>query len=346
MIAGETVVVVGGAGFVGSRLVRALLERDAGEIVVIDNLLSSDARSLPKDSRINFVLGSINDPAVLKKIPAATKYLWHLACFHGNQSSIADPIRDHENSALSSIVLFDYLARTPNQIKSIVYAAAGCAVADKTNEQAIATVEESQVSLNQDSPYSISKLVGEMYANYYFKESGLPTIRARFQNVYGPGEMLGAGDWRGTVHTVWRNVVPTFIWKALHDDALTIFGDGSATRDFIFVDDIVRGLILCAEQGTPGDVYNLASGRETSIRELSEIVTSAVGKKVTIDAAEVRPWDRSGKRFGSVTKSKESLGFVAEVDLLDGVRRTVDWTRQNRDLIQSCIDRHSYFMSA
>jgi nucleoside-diphosphate-sugar epimerase len=98
----------------------------------------------------------------------------------------------------------------------VVYAGAGCAVAAKTFDEASATAEDAPVSLFHDSPYSISKLIGEMYGNYYFSRYQLPFVRARFQNVYGPGEILGAGQWRGTPHTVWRNVTPTFVWKALN----------------------------------------------------------------------------------------------------------------------------------
>ena len=114
----------------------------------------------------------------------------------------------------------------------MVYAAAGCAVAEKTFDGAAATTEDAPVSLFHDSPYSISKLIGEMYGNYYFARYGLPFVKARFQNVYGPGEILGAGRWRGTPHTVWRNVTPTFIWKSLHGEALPVENGGIATPRF------------------------------------------------------------------------------------------------------------------
>ena len=89
-------------------------------------------------------------------------------------------------------------------------------MAEKTFDEAEATQEDAPVSLHLDSPYQISKIIGEFYANYYHSRHGLPVVKARFQNVYGPGEVLGAGRWRGTVNTVWRNVTPTFIYKALH----------------------------------------------------------------------------------------------------------------------------------
>src|SRR5499426_298452 len=115
-----------------------------------------------------------------------------------------------------------------SSLRKVVYAAAGCAVATKTFDGATATPEDAPISLFHDSPYSISKLIGEMYGNYYFARYRLPFVKARFQNVFGPGEILGAGRWRGTPATVWRNVVPTFVWKALHGEALPLENEGIA----------------------------------------------------------------------------------------------------------------------
>ena len=97
--------------------------------------------------------------------------------------------------------------------------------------------------LDLDSPYQISKVVGEFYSVYYHRQHGLPTVRARFQNVYGPGEMLGAGRWRGTPATVWRNVTPTFVYRALKGLPLQLDNGGVASRDFVYVEDIARGLL-------------------------------------------------------------------------------------------------------
>src|SRR5262249_36631948 len=151
--------------------------------------------------------------------------------------------------------LYDALKRF-TRIRKVVYSSAGCSVAEKTFGDATATEETDIVSLAQDSPYSMSKIFGEFYSRYYFKQHALPAVRARFQNVYGPGEILGAGRWRGTPATVWRNVTPTFIYKALCGESLPIENDGVATRDFIYVEDVARGLMACALRGTPGEAYN------------------------------------------------------------------------------------------
>lgn len=341
---GARVLVVGGAGFVGSNLVHQLLEQGPREIIVVDNLISSDVSNIPADSRVRFVFGSITDDRILAALPGDLDYAFHLACFHGNQSSIADPFADHDNNTYTSLKLFDRL-KDIKGLKKVVYAAAACAVAEKTYDAPTATTEDQPVTLYHDSPYSISKIIGELYGNYYFQQHKLPFVKARFSNVYGPREILGAGQWRGTVHTVWRNVTPTFIWRSLNGEALPLDNGGNASRDFIFVEDMARGLMACALKGSAGGVYNLATGRETSILELATIINEYTGNTTPLDLRPARDWDRSGKRFASTEKAVRELGFAAQVDIREGLRRTVEWTQANRDLIRRSIARHDKLMA-
>ena len=340
---GSKILVVGGAGFVGSNLVNLLLLEDVAQVYIVDNLISSEASNIPADSRVKFFMGSVADDKTLSLVPRDIDYVFHLACYHGNQSSIADPLADHDNNTITSLKLFEAL-RSFSSLRKVVYAAAGCAVAKKTYDGAEATHEDAPVSLFHDSPYSISKLVGEMYGNFYFQRHGMPFVKARFQNVYGPREILGAGNWRGTIHTVWRNVTPTFVWKSLHGEALPLDNGGNTSRDFIFVEDIARGLMACALKGEPGEAYNLASGVETSILELAKLINKETGNVTPPLIQPARDWDKSGKRFGSTEKSKRELGFEAKTSLADGIARTVSWTVQNKELIARTIDRHKFFL--
>lgn len=334
------VLIVGGAGFVGSNLTKMILNTTKEvQVVVVDNLLSAEKENLPEDSRLLFHQASITSDATLAEIDDTFDYIFHLATFHGNQSSIADPIRDHENNTLTTLKLMNHVKDFKN-LKKLVYSAAGCSAAKKTYDGAEATTEEAPLSVVQDSPYSISKVIGEYYAVYFNKQHNLPTVRARFQNVYGPGEVLGAGDWRGTVHTVWRNVTPTFIYKCLHNQTLSLFNGGDASRDFIFVDDICRGLIACALKGTPGDVYNIASGNEITIKDLAEKIASITESKGGVELLPKRDWDTSGKRFGSTEKAERELGFKAEVPFEDGIQTTIQWTKDNMERIEASIAKH------
>jgi nucleoside-diphosphate-sugar epimerase len=342
--ANRRVLVVGGAGFVGSNLVKMLLgESDSVRVTVIDNLMSSERTNLPDDGRLEFIEGSITNDPILAGIEDVFNYIFHLACYHGNQSSIHDPLADHENNTLTTLKLMNRIKDFRN-LEKLVYSSAGCSVAEKTFGDAHATTEDDPISLVQDSPYSISKVIGEFYSVYFHRRHGLPTVRARFQNVYGPGEVLGAGQWRGTPATVWRNVTPVFIYKALNGIALPLENEGVATRDFIFVEDICRGLIACAVRGESGDVYNIASGRETSIRELASMINELAGNEAGFELLPGRPWDSSGKRFGSTAKSRSVLGFEATVSLEEGLSNTIDWTRGNLSLINACIHKHDEHM--
>ena len=340
---GAKILVVGGAGFVGSNLVRLLLQSNVGSVLVVDNLLSADMANVPLDERVTMISRSITEDHVLEGLPEDLDYAFHLSCFHGNQSSIADPLRDHDNNTLTSLKLFERL-KDIKSLKKVVYAAAGCAVAEKTFDEPAATKEDAPVSLYHDSPYSISKLIGEFYGNYYFVRHQLPFVKARFQNVYGPWEILGAGDWRGTHHTVWRNVTPTFVFRSLHGEALPLDNGGDASRDFIFVEDMARGLASCALRGEAGEVYNLASGVETTILELAAKINSLTENPTPYDLRPKRDWDTSGKRFGDPSKAREKLGFEVKTGIDEGLKRTVEWTKANLPLIKRCMSKHRKFV--
>jgi UDP-glucose 4-epimerase len=336
----QTCLVVGGAGFVGSNLVRLLLKDGCQAITIVDNLLSAERCNVPDNPRVRFVEASIADDVILGKLSDEYEYVFHLATYHGNQSSITNPLEDHANNLITTLKLYETIKHF-RRLKKVVYSASGCTLAPHTYEQAVATTEDGPVPIELDSPYQISKVVGEFYSVYYHHQHALPTVRARFQNVYGPGEILGAGQWRGTPATVWRNVTPSFIYRALKQMPLRLENAGIASRDFIYVEDICRGLMLCATAGKPGDVYNLASGVETSIFELATLINKITDNPVNLEYLPERAWDRSGKRFGSTEKAKRSLSFEARVNLSDGLQRTIEWTRQYLPMIDACIDKHS-----
>lgn len=336
---GERALVAGGAGFVGSNLVRRLLAEQAREVVVVDNLLSAERDNVPADDRVRFVLGSIADQRVLDGISDDFDYVWHLATYHGNQSSIANPLEDHDNNLITTLRLLERM-RDFKRMKRLVYSASGCVLAPHTFDDAKPVEEDGDAPFDLDSPYQISKIVGEFYCVYYHRQHGVPTVRARFQNVYGPGEILGAGQWRGTPATVWRNVVPTFVYRALRGLPLQVDNGGHASRDFVFVEDIVEGLVACALRGQPGDVYNLASGHETTVAQLAELINRLAGERSKIEGTPARPWDRAGRRVGSTRKSREMMGFEARIPLEEGLARTVAWTQANMDLIERAMAKH------
>ena len=338
MIENANILIVGGAGFIGSNLAKMVLSHN-NQVHIIDNLLSAEHCNIPNRSNVKFTEGSIADDDIVNGLSDEYDYIFHLATYHGNQSSIHDPLADHQNNTLTTLKLFESI-KSFKKLKKIVYSSAGCSVAEKTFGEAKACKEIDIVSLDMDSPYSVSKIIGEFYSKYYHKQHKLPVVRVRFQNVFGPGEILGAGKWRGTPATVWRNVTPTFIYRALKRMSLPLENDGIATRDFIYVDDICQGLIQAALQGKEGDVYNLASGREVAIYELARTINELTGNTAKIEHLPKRPWDNSGKRFGCPMKSKEEIGFEAATDFHEGLRNTIEWTKDNLDIIELAIAKH------
>lgn len=338
-----SLLIVGGAGFVGSNLAKALLRFSPSSLHIVDNFLSAEKCNVPDSPLVHLIEGSISDDAIVHSLQDSYDYVFHLATYHGNQSSIHNPLADHQNNTLTTLKLFEKL-KSFKRLKKVVYAGAGCAVAEKTFDCAKASQEVDLVSLDMDSPYSISKIIGEFYSKYYHKQHQLPVVRARFQNVYGPGEILGAGQWRGTPATVWRNVTPTFIYRALKGLPLPLENEGIATRDFIFVEDMARGLMACALKGQPGDVYNLASGVETSIAELAAHINDMTGNHAPIEHLPRRSWDHSGKRFGCTQKAADQLGFRTSTSIKEGLQITVQWTQDNLDLIERTIGKHKRYL--
>lgn len=337
------VLVVGGAGFVGSNLVRRCLEEGCQRVVVVDNLLSSEPDNLPQDERVELRVSSIADDEVLATVADEFDYLFHLATYHGNQSSIANPLADHDNNLITTLKLYEHL-KDFQKLKRVVYVSTGCALAAKVAGPVEPVIEDGPIPLDFDSPYQISKVVGEMYSLYYYRQHGLPVVRTRFQNVYGPCEILGAGQWRGTPATIWRNVTPVFIYRALKEQPLLIHGSGQSTRDFIYVDDIVEGLLRCAwTADIEGNVFNLASGVEVSILELAQTINELTGNPAGIEFIPTRKWDRSINRFGSTEKSRRRLGFKAKVTLKEGLANTIAWTKENLARIERCIQQHHAF---
>lgn len=329
-------VVIGGAGFVGSWVVDEILKDPSNRVTIVDNLISSEKWNISLDPRVTFIEGSAADVNVLKSIKEKVDYVYQFACFHGNQSSIARPLDDFENGLKTTLVTLEWVKNFNPQAR-VIYSGAGCAVAEKTWGEPTAVEEHESTSLLHDSPYSISKITGEMYCLYYAKQQNLDVVRVRFQNVYGPREILGAGVWRGTVDSIWRNVIPTFIWKSLNNESITIFGDKNSSRDFVYVEDIAHGVILAARFGKQGQVYNLARGEEIFISDLAKNIIDITNSKSSLVQEPKRTWDTSGRRFASTKKSIDELNFVARTDLASGLNSTVKWFQDNREIISNAI---------
>ena len=316
----STAVVTGGAGAIGSRLVARLL-RETERVVVVDDLSSGYAWLLPTDARSHFVRGDVCDIFDLS-VEVADPLVFHLAAFFANQNSVDHPRDDLHTNGLGTLTTLMWAAE--HGARRVVYASAGCSIAGHGIDGPIR--EDLPVSLEQDTPYQITKTLGEFYCRYF--DARVPTVRCRFFNSYGPGEVPGP----------YRNVIPNFVWRALHGQPLVITGTGEETRDFIYVDDLVTGLLAAAAApAARGEAFNLGTGIQTRVIDLAEIVIKACRSTSSIEFTPRRGWDRSIHREADIGKATAALGFQPRVSLREGIEQTVDWFRENLDRIGAAM---------
>jgi len=290
-------------------------------VVVVDDLSSGYEWLLPADARLTLIKRDVCDLLDLD-LPSEVRLVFHLAAFFANQNSVDHPRDDLRTNGLGTLTTLMWAAR--RRARGFVYASAGCSIAGHDIDAPVR--EDMPVSLELDTPYQITKTLGEFYCNYF--NAQVPTVRCRFFNSYGPGEVPGS----------YRNVIPNFIWRALHDEPLIITGTGEETRDFIYVDDLVNGLLAAAE--TPaarGNAFNLGTGIQTRIVDLAETVIKACRSKSRIEFGPRRPWDRSTHREADNGKAQAVLGFQPTVGIREGIDRTLDWFQENHERIAASM---------
>src|SRR3989304_7382392 len=328
--AGRTVLVTGGGGAIGSNLIIALsmLVGNNGKILVLDNLSSiknKDPWNIAPLPNIMFVLGDVRSDNDLKRVfKEEPTIVFHLASFFANQNSVDYPETSAEVDIIGQIRLLEYakIAR----IEKFVYASSGCAIYGSYPEL---PVKEEFISMHLTTPYQINKMTGEMYCNFYNHHYGLPIVNCRFFNSYGQGEVPGQ----------YRNVIPNFIYWAMKGIALPITGNGEETRDFTYVLDLVQGLVKAGyHKEAIGENFNLASGKEVSIKSMIEMVNEAVENKAQILLKPRRKWDTKPRLLASIEKADRLIHYVPLVNFEEGFRETVVWFKDNWDIIEKLAD--------
>lgn len=318
------IIVTGGAGAIGSRLVEVLLAKfPESTITVVDDFSSGYPWLIPDDARVHVVEGDVcNITALLAAHSFRDAYIFHLAAFFANQNSVDHPEADLHTNGLGTLSVLKFAAES--QAARLVYASAGCSIAGHGLNEPIR--EDMPVSLFLDTPYQITKALGEFYCNYYNEQ--VSTVRCRFFNSFGPGEVPGP----------YRNVIPNFIWKALHGEPLPITGTGNETRDFIFVDDLIDGLVLSATTDTAaGESLNLGTGRETKVGDMATKIIELCESKSKLEYFPRRSWDKSTRRQADISKAKSLLSFEPKVSFDDGLKQTVEWYKLNASKISESL---------
>jgi nucleoside-diphosphate-sugar epimerase len=317
-----TVLVTGGAGAIGSNLCRALATLGAS-VVVLDDLSSSDPVSIADLAGCQLVEGSVDDQAALDAVfgRRPPRIVFHLAAFFANQNSVEHPEDDLRVNGLGTLKVLEAARRA--EVDRFVYAGSSSCV--KAPEPHL-PIDEDAVSLELYTPYQVTKLLGELYCNYFKNLYGLKAARVRFFNSYGPGEVPGR----------YRNVIPNWIDAALRGRPLPITGDGQDTRDWTYVGDIVDGLLrVGVMEEAVGEVFNLASGTETRAIEVATRINEITGNQAGIVFAPARNWDSHRRRWASIEKAKRLLGYEPQTDLATGLQHAVAWFRANWSRIRT-----------
>jgi nucleoside-diphosphate-sugar epimerase len=187
-------------------------------------------------------------------------------------------------------------------------------------------LKEDFMSMHLSTPYQITKMLGELYCNFFQHQYEVPVVKTRFFNSYGPGEIPGQ----------YRNVIPNFIYWAMNGGSLPITGTGEETRDFTFVGDIVDGLLRSGVMPEAiGEEFNLASGREIQIIKLAEMINKLTGNKAGINYVPRRKWDTKSRILASVDKANKIIGYTPKTSFEEGLPKALEWFKQNWDNIRT-----------
>jgi UDP-glucose 4-epimerase len=318
--AGKTVLVTGGAGAIGSNLARELVCLGA-RVIILDDLSSGQRWNVPSCQGVLFTEGDILDEIKLKRVfLERPQMVFHLAAFFANQNSLDYPERDLMVNGMGTLRLLEYSLFTG--VERFVFASSGCTV---YGSEAPLPLTEDYLSMNLTTPYQVTKMLGELYCNFFFNNYGLKVVKTRFFNNYGAGEVPGQ----------YRNVIPNFIYYAMKGLPLPITGDGGETRDFTYVGDTVDGLLRSGVMETAvGKEFNLATSRETRIGDLARMINEIVGNQAGVLSASRRKWDNKSRRLASIDRARELLGYNPQTPLDVGLRKTVEWFVENWERIQ------------
>jgi UDP-glucose 4-epimerase len=319
--------ITGGCGFIGTALVRSLGQEGGHAVRVVDNFAvgtredlaaasdfvevsAGELAPMASEGRVELVVGDITDDDLALRAARGADVIVHFAANTGVMPSVEDPRADCMSNVVGTL---NYLeAARHARVGRFVFASSGGTVIGEAEPP----IHEEMVP-HPVAPYGASKLAGEGYCSAYFQTFGIQTVALRFGNVYGP--LSGHKN----------SVVARFIKRALEGEVLEIYGDGTQTRDFIYVDDLIRAVRLSATaEGAGGEVYQIATSAETTVQELTDRLLPALAAAGVKDIEVRKTAARRGevrRNFADTSKAQRMLGWRAEVGLDEGLKRTVDW---------------------
>lgn len=301
------ILVTGGSGFIGSHIAESLA-KEGYEVRTLDSLLTGRKGNL-SGIKVDVIKGDIRDPDVIKKSLNGVDCIFHEAAQVSIPRSIENPIENNEMNVDATLLLLDSARKS--SVKKLVFASSSAVYGNVSDKDL--PLKEDRI-LSPLSPYAVSKLVGEHYCRVFSDIYGLDTVCLRYLNVYGP---------RQRPDSQYAAVIPKFIDSVMSGKSPTVFGDGRQTRDFIFVKDVARANMIAMKSRIRHGVFNVGTGKATSLLELLEKICSAAGKNPKPVFADAKPGDIKHS-VADITKIRE-IGFKPGYSLEQGLRETVDW---------------------
>jgi len=301
-VQGQSILVTGGAGFIGSHLVDQLAP--ANEVTVLDNLSHPADYEMP--ASVECIKGDIRDDRVLDEAIAGVDTVFHQAAIVSVTESVEDPLESQAVNVDGTLAVLEAARREDARV---VFASSTAIY----GEPETLPVDESHPTEPQ-SPYGTQKSSGDTYVRLYADLYDLETVALRYFNVYGPRQSGGP----------YGGVISIFANQALSGGPLTVHGDGSQTRDFVHIDDIVQANLLAATTDTTGRAFNVGTGTETSVLELAEAIRDIAGGGAEIRHEDPRPGDVERSR-ADISRIRDELGFEPTIGLKEGLRELIEW---------------------
>jgi UDP-glucose 4-epimerase len=313
------VVVTGGAGFIGSHLVEALLA-DGHRVRVVDNLATGHRANLAHlGDAFEWLEGDLADFETCRQAVEGAEAVLHQAAIPSVPRSVREPLGSHASGPTATLNILE-ASRASGTVRRVVFAASSSAYGDTE------TLPKHEAMLPMPlSPYAAGKLAGEHYVSVYAKTMGLDAVSLRYFNVFGP---------RQDPSSPYSGVISLFVRAMAEGRSPTILGDGHQTRDFTYVANVVRANLLALRSDKPlgGAVYNVGTGRRISLRQLVDAINDALGTSLAPEFGPPRDGDVRDSQ-ADLTAIRSDLGFEPAVDFEDGLRRTVSWMTTTADAL-------------
>jgi nucleoside-diphosphate-sugar epimerase len=303
--------VTGGAGFIGSNIVRRLV-KDGEKVRVLDDFSTGKRENLAGIEGLEIIEGSLTDIRAMRAALAGVEFVLHQGAIPSVPRSVADPLFSNEANVTGTLSLL-VEARAAG-VKRVIFAASSSAYGDTE-----ILPKEENMPADPLSPYAVGKYTGELYARIFANIYGLETVSLRYFNIFGPYQDPASE---------YAAVIPKFIQLMLKGEAPTIFGDGEQSRDFTYIDNAVEANLLACRSSKvgKGEVINVACGESYTLNDLVAALNEILGTKLSPIYTESKPGDVKHS-LAAIERAKELLGYDVKVDFREGLQRTVEWFR-------------------